>query len=168
MKKRAIMLILAGGLILSACGKEKVASDSPVDQATTENTTVEAENASVDSSVSDTSTEVEDSVVDGTSLYQSFLDNKAKVHINSDRDFGSYFSFEKDKDLNYTLEELTNVIIANYIGYNEGTKIELDSIEYSYIDCGNDGKRVLISFNSRFYALGRPPVATQENKKIGQ
>jgi hypothetical protein len=73
-------------------------------------------------------------------LYESFLNNEATLHINTDNDFGSYFSFEKYKDQDLTLEEIVNDIIASYLtDWGDSLKIWVDSIEYAYIDCGNDG-----------------------------
>ncbi len=139
MKKKVILPILICGLGLSACGqKDAVTSQETDTSASTEVVSVEAD-ATTEESVDMAETDIDD----GTPLYERFLANKAKVHINKDRDFGSYFAFEEGKELNYTLEELTNAIISNYIGDSEGIKIELDSIEYAYIDCGNDGNEEL-------------------------
>ena len=119
MKKKVILPILICGLGLSACGqKDAVTSQETDTSASTEVVSVEAD-ATTEESVDMAETDIDD----GTPLYERFLANKAKVHINKDRDFGSYFAFEDGKELNYTLEELTNAIISNYIGDSEGIKI---------------------------------------------
>ncbi len=78
-----------------------------------------------------------------TALYEEFLANKAKVHIDPVQDKGEYFSFDGNVQQDCTLEEMVNAIIAGYISDNENSKISLDSIEYAYMDCGNDGKKEL-------------------------
>ena len=138
MKKKLIGIMLACAFLVSACGTDqKNAGEGSSLEATTEEA---SKDTSEDVQTSDETTAEADTV---EATYANFLANKAKVHINQDRDFGTYFSFEKDKDLSYTLEELTNVIISNYLGQFEGAKIELEGIEYSYLDCGNDGNEEL-------------------------
>ncbi len=83
------------------------------------------------------------SVDSSDALYESFLRNEATVRIKTESDFGYYFNFESVKDQDLTLEELVNTIIAAYIADNPDSKIWLDRIEYSYIDCGNDGNKEL-------------------------
>ncbi len=79
------------------------------------------------------------------SLYESFLNNKAKVNISDINNFGYYFNFENNVGNEYTLEEIVNLIIASYVGDpSNGVRISLESIEYAYIDCGNDGNEELL------------------------
>lgn len=125
MKKKYLLLSFIVALLISGCSEK---TEQPVS----------SEN--VDSSNNEIA-EVEDTTQE--SLYQQFLENKATVHINADNDHGSYFSFLKEDETDYTLEELTNLIIADYIGDDETRKIIFDGIEYAYIDCGADGNEEL-------------------------
>ena len=125
MKNKYILLIFIATLLIPGCSTN---SEQPVS----------SEN--VDSSNNEVA-EVEDNAQE--SLYQQFLENNATVHINADNDHGSYFSFLKEEETDYTLEELTNLIIADYIGDDETRKIIFDGIEYAYIDCGADSNEEL-------------------------
>ncbi|MBO6241664.1 MAG: hypothetical protein J6O61_12630 [Butyrivibrio sp.] len=140
MKKKVIMVILACALLISACGNNQ--ADVGGDSSTNEN---DVEASASDSAQQDTANVSDEGKETGdvAATYENFLANKAKVHINQDMDFGTYFSFEKDKELNLTLEEITNAIIDSYLEEFEGSKIELTGIEYAYLDCGNDGNAEL-------------------------
>lgn len=136
MKKRVVALAIIGLLPLVAC------SGNNSEQATVNNAadSVSQDAAVYESTVEPTQTEV----VEETSLYERFLSNEAKVRISQNNNFGYYCNLEDMQDQEFTLEELTNRIIAGYVGDEySGVKISLESIEYSYIDCGNDGKKEL-------------------------
>ena len=141
MKKKMFVALLACVFIFSACGKNQV--DTGTESSSEENGTEASSTEDSAKEVADSAPKEEDTSSDVEATYENFLANKAKVHINQDMDFGTYFSFDKDKELNLSLEEITNAIIASYLGEFEGSKIELDGIEYAYLDCGNDGNEEL-------------------------
>ncbi len=91
----------------------------------------------------DNQAQAEETTQQNLALYEEFLANNAKVHIDPDRDIGEYFSFDGSMQQDCTLEEIVNAIIAGYISDNENSKISLEGIEYAYIDCGNDGEKEL-------------------------
>ena len=126
MKNRFTAIILICALLLVGCGSE---------------------GQSVNDSVSGAEPEVEEAVDSAEesgegaqALYEKFLNNEVPVTIDSHVDQGSYFTFQNYDGNEYTLEELVNLIIADYIGEDDFIKIWLDKIEYAYIDCGADGE----------------------------
>ena len=80
----------------------------------------------------------------GDGLYERFLRNEVKVKIGKEKNLGNewYFNFRASQGQEFTLEELVNTIIKWYTDYS-GVQITLEKIEYSFLDCGNDGSREL-------------------------
>lgn len=80
---------------------------------------------------------------DQASLYDLFLSNEATVHIDSENNLGYFLSNIEPSGMDATLEDLVQLMIDSLdedYGYS-GTTIE--SIEYAFIDCGNDGNKEL-------------------------
>ncbi len=158
MRLKFIISIIICSMIFCACGNTK-SEPSADPQKGTYSLGVAAllegtsETTSSDESSKDTSELIKDEAdtysekpsesESNTSLYESFLHNRAKVHINPKLEQGSYFGFEVDTEQDYTLEEMVNAIIDSYIKSGEDVKIWLDTINYAYIDCGNDGDKEL-------------------------
>ncbi|WP_049946136.1 RNA polymerase sigma factor [Butyrivibrio sp. WCD2001] len=78
-----------------------------------------------------------------TTLYEKFLHNEERVHINTENDLGYYFSFKNFTKQDYTLDEMVDTIIAFYKEDWMTDRVSLEKIEYTYIDCGNDGDKEL-------------------------
>lgn len=85
--------------------------------------------------------------------YESFLKNEATLsfdrfmtngYFTNSEDYEKKSLFEKGKE--YTLSEILQIITSYYLEYSADQKINY--IDYSYIDCGNDGvKELIIRFN---------------------
>ena len=140
MKIRSILAIIISLTVLVTC------SENTSEQASVNNASDEVSQV-IDSGVDSSSEEASNAVEEGyddIALYESFLRNEVKVLISQNNNFGYYCNLEDMQDQELTLEELTNRIIAGYVGDEySGVKISLESIEYAYIDCGNDGKKEL-------------------------
>ncbi len=101
------------------------------------------DNANIDTSLKTVDEEKESSTENATQsvsedqglLYESFLRNDAKVHVNSEYDFGDY-SFEEVNDQDLTIGEIVNFLMGDA---TEDDTAWLTYTNYSYIDCGNDG-----------------------------
>ena len=76
-------------------------------------------------------------------MYEKFLHNEERVHINTENDLGYYFSFKNFTKQDYTLDEMVDTIIAFYKEDWMTDDVFLEKIEYAYIDCGNDGNKEL-------------------------
>lgn len=86
---------------------------------------------------------VPEDVPEETSLYEKFLNNEASMHINIENDHGYYFSFSESEERDFTIEELTNFLIEELLAMQVDARILEHTIEYAYIDCGNDGNNEL-------------------------
>ncbi len=144
--KRAVPIVLCV-FMLAGCaqkGAEQPAIDSEKETSPIETDTASVLSSQVDEPL-DASMDKEVADEQDESLYESFLHNKAKVKISNSNNFGYYFNFEENVGSEYTLEEIVNLIIANYVGDpGYGVRIRLESIEYTYIDCGRDGTEELL------------------------
>ncbi|MBP3199553.1 MAG: hypothetical protein J6N21_21505 [Butyrivibrio sp.] len=133
---RIIPLLLCTVLLTACTNTNNTQQDNAIpinDENETEIQETELEAENIDLKTEEVTDEGE-----SKDLYESFLRNEAKVHINIESDFGYYYSFENYKDQDMSLEEIVNAIIASYIADNPEAKIWLENISYSYIDCGND------------------------------
>ena len=81
----------------------------------------------------------------GDGLYERFLRNEVKVKIGTEKNLGDKedFNFRASQGQEFTLEELVNTIIKWYTDDPWVVQITLEKIEYSFLDCGNDGSREL-------------------------
>ena len=119
MRKTFLFAGMAFALILSACSNSDIKEPESNNQAEKEETTM------LDNSLE---------------LYEEFLNNNAKVHIDVDADQDSiYFDFGDDKEQYYNLEELINTIIERHFSEKYEGEAWLSGVSYAYIDCGNDG-----------------------------
>jgi len=134
MKKNCCFIMLLLLVLITACSNSiEKTQESTGEVASAENSVLPVESGSEEEGATQ-----EDK---GDRLFQSFLNNEAKVTIG-DSNIGCNFTEYKDKQ--YTLEELVNIIIAGYVGEpDSGVRIRIESIEYAYIDCGDDGKKEL-------------------------
>lgn len=111
-------------MLLAGCGKKEAAS-ADISESTDVSKVEESE---------------KESEIDAQDLYERFLNNEVPVTIGKHVQQGEYYTFENYEGEEYTLEELVNCIIADYIGDDDSVEIWLDKIEYAYIDCGADGE----------------------------
>ena len=81
---------------------------------------------------------------DSTELYEKFLRNENTVLIKPEKAIDEYYwNLDNLSNMDVTLEGLINGILAYYTNDNPNCKIRLESAEYAYIDCGNDGNKEL-------------------------
>lgn len=126
MKKRLCVIISVIALLFGACGNETVADNGK---------SVDSQNL-----VEGSETSEEALCTESENLYKDFLGNNISVHMNIECDQETpYFKFDESKD--YTLKELVEAILDGHIVHDSDWNVEitLDTIEYAFIDCGNDG-----------------------------
>lgn len=66
-------------------------------------------------------------------VYQNFLQGKGNltVHVGEGKWFGS------QEEMNLTFQDMLAKVVDTYLGYSDRDTV--NSIEYAYLDCGNDG-----------------------------
>ena len=143
MKKGVISIAIACSMILAAC-----ANDSAVQTEEGDNSSMTVNEQSVQEGFDDSSegTSEQTTATDESSnaLYESFLKNEAKVYFDSSCDNSDYNDPNGIASAEYTLQEFTEVLKTSYaFGDSSDSSIKINGIQYSYIDCGNDGKKEL-------------------------
>ena len=124
----------------SAVASDAGTSESEIAKVAADDATTEA----AGEAPAEASSEDETVEVVGDGIYERFLRNEVPVKIGEKENLGEYFNFEESQGQECTLEELVNLIIDGYTeGEGSGAKIRLESIEYAFLDCGNDGNREL-------------------------
>lgn len=144
--KRAVPIVLCV-FILAGCAQK--GAEQPAIDSVKETSSIEADTAGASSNQVDESSNVltDEKAADEHEecLYERFLHNNEKAKISDVNNFGYYFNFEENVGKECSLEDIVNLIIANYVGDpGNGVRIRLDSIEYAYIDCGKDGNEELL------------------------
>ncbi len=76
-------------------------------------------------------------------LYESFLNNKATVLVKAENNHGDYWSPDNMKNMDVTLQGLVKGVLDYYNFDGQDVTASLDSIEYTYLDCGNSGQKAL-------------------------
>lgn len=142
MKNRIIAALLLSGVLMTACADNTV-TDLDVLESSAEGT------AAIDAGAEESGAENSDagavepgageSMADESdnSLYESFLKNEVKVHYDASKEGGRPNDVP---DGDYSLSELVDAIKAAHDGFTA----MVESIDYSYIDCCNDGAKELI------------------------
>ena len=80
---------------------------------------------------------------DGTALYEKFLNNEITVLVKNDANMGEYWKPSNLMNMDVTLEGLVKGIISYYTDDDPTIQMEVEGIDYAYIDCGNDGNKEL-------------------------
>ena len=109
-----------------------------MDQSEVETETSEAETTAPESECTVENTEFKEVAEDiPAGLYHEFLNNRAEVTFDLLDVYGtdSFFDSKTLQGNSYTLEKLTQILIANY---QDSGNMELH-IQYASIDCGKDG-----------------------------
>lgn len=152
MKKKLVLgfmtVVLAFSLV--ACGNKPVSETAGENQTdrTEENTqsTVEgdSDNAEPANDATNDAPAEETPEAMSESLYEAFLDNDAKVYIGKQFIYG-YYDYDNDKSIalldsqkGYSLFEFIERV-NECINFDYGN-MELDDVQYAYIDCGKDGE----------------------------
>lgn len=81
--------------------------------------------------------------------YEKFINNEAKVSFDRFRPKNDMEEALYNKGNEYTLSEVLDKVTASYLINSENKKVQ--SIDYSYIDCGKDGVNELLL---RFHGMG--------------
>lgn len=149
MKNRIIAALLLSGILMTACADET--ATAPATDTTAHATSTEDSTTSESSQEADTQTGADES---DNALYESFLQNGAKVIFDASKDNANYRSPDGVSGGEYTLQELTDAI--REANKDEAADdVSLDEIQYAYIDCGNDGsKELLLSISTSNKNLG--------------
>lgn len=136
MKKKLLMAMVLA-LVLTACGaKETQDNASP----SKENVEANVEEGNSDSS--EAASEVAD-----MDMYEAFLNNEEVVY--GDRvDYANYYS-ESDADFDLEFEKGRGYTLTEFVLRNVECEVsqfesaDLTTVNYAYIDCGNDGVKEL-------------------------
>lgn len=150
MKKKItiIVLIITFMLIMGGCKKiESVASTNTPTIAPSTTSTITPTTVPTATSLIESPTDLEQ---DSLEAYEKFIKNEAKVSFDKYTPKDSSGSIMQDLfkgGSEYTLSEVLDIVTAYYFNsYTTNTKME--SIDYSYIDCGKDGVNELaLRFN---------------------
>ncbi|MBR4670998.1 MAG: hypothetical protein IKO84_10390 [Butyrivibrio sp.] len=164
MKLRTLTAVLACGMLLCACSANP--DDLNAESIDTEQNAIEEQDTTEQTTDTDAEAEGEniadestDSGETGDALYESFLNNQAKVLVDTQNDHGEYMSLADANGTECTLDELTKVLTDTY-AKQAGVDVTADSVEYGYFDCGSDGvKELAIKINT---SMGQEIVAIKE------
>ncbi|MEL4105720.1 hypothetical protein AAFA46_02595 [Oscillospiraceae bacterium WX1] len=127
-----ITLIITSLLMISGCKKLGTVASSITSDIETYTTPAFAPASEQNNTLDELSMEA----------YENFMKNETKVsfdrYMPEDYVEGAFYK----KGSEYTLSEILKIVTANYFKYSSNKKIK--NIEYSYIDCGNDGVKELV------------------------
>ncbi len=137
-KNRLKILIISAGalLIISGCNKSEptISSSSQISLAPTITSSIEPSSTPTITPTTAPALTIENLSMEA---YEKFLNNETTVLFDRfmQTDYMGVPLYNPESD--YTLSEILSIVTAHYFEYSENQKIK--HINYSYIDCGNDG-----------------------------
>lgn len=149
MKKYAIAALSLCAVLMTACAED--IDENPTQGVDTESVTIGGEqNQKTDSVKSEAEDGADDQAKESPEndsssegLYESFLAGEAKVHFNSENMNFENWNTTNIENKELTIQELADSAKKDFVDEEFASECVSD-VEYSYIDCGNDGTKELL------------------------